>query len=695
MGNPPPNIQLAKGGIEMYRFIVIVLLIISSLQLSNAQEYADGPWSPRMSYGLFGDVSYNIHSADFKSLPGIPSCCPRYESGSGLGYGFGAFLSFPISNIWDFFVNAGYYSLNGKLSTTETDGVIIFDPQQQKGVPGSFEHTVDGTFNSVGITPAIALKLGNQFRINAGIRVGYLLTKTFDQQEEVVSPSFGVFQAENSRLRNVYTDQELTDASIETALTVGASFDLPINSTFEWFLVPRVNMDYGLNDVSGSETWKVNRLTGGLAIKYSPREIIPPTPPPPPPPPPPLPPPPPPPVVPVLDASILAVGLTDDGKETNVPVLKVEEFLSTRMHPIMNYVFFGDNSAELPRRYTRMDQRETEEFSVKTLYNEKTMDVYYHVLNIVGKRMDFYPQAQVTLVGCNSNTGDEKGNLDLSKKRAETVRDYLVNTWKIDPSRIKVEAKNLPDIPSNPKDPDGIEENRRVEIIANIPQVFEPMVIRDTLREANPPRIRFKSNIKAEIGVADWKIITSQNDKNLRVFGGKGVPPSVIDWDLQTEDEQRYVPRFDEPLNYKLQITDNDAKVWDSPIQTLPVTQLTIETKMMEMIEDKEIDRFSLILFGFNKSELSKENKSISEFAKDRIQPNSIVSVSGYTDRIGDEDHNLKLSQRRADEVAKSIGVDKKFSKGYGKSKLLYNNDLPEGRFYSRTVNIEIVTPIE
>ena len=53
------------------------------------------------------------------------------------------------------------------------------------------------------------------------------------------------------------------------------------------------------------------------------------------------------------------------------------------------------------------------------------------------------------------------------------MKNYLVDSWHIDPSRISIKSQNLPDIPSNIKDTDGIQENRRVEILANNPKIFE------------------------------------------------------------------------------------------------------------------------------------------------------------------------------------------------------------------------------
>jgi len=675
----------------MRQLITSIFLIIFFISVSaTAQTFLDKPWDSRPAYGLFGDADFNMHSASFTGLPGIPSCCPRFETGTGLRFSGGLFYTLPLASTWDLTLRAIYTDLSGTLSRIEPMYVSGTDG---KGVDGNFEHSVKASLSSVGLSPLVGYRITDPLTIHFGLRAGYVLTKTFEQKEEITSPSFGVFTDSKSRTRNQYSGTIPNAASIEAAAVVGLSYSLPLNEKYTWFLVPEAYFSYGVTPVASSLSWNVISLNGGVALKYAPRKIKPPKPPSLPPPPPPAPSLPPPPSMPVLDASILAVGVNPDGSESNVSQLRIEEFLSQKMHPLLNYIFFDENSAVIPERYKKMNEQEKKAFSVKFLYNLKTMDVYHYVLNVVGRRMIQYPQSEVTLIGCNSDEGLEKGNTKLSQGRASAVKDYLVSVWKVPESRIKLQSRNLPQAPSNNKDKDGIQENRRVEIIANVPQIFEPLIVQDTLREANPPVFRFKPKVSAQIGIDEWKINTSQTSGDLKTFSGKGEPPAVLEWDLSKD--ATVLPRYSEPLLYRMEVIDRDNKRWASPTQELPVEQMTIEKKMMEQIADKEIDRFSLILFGFDKSDLGEENLKIIDYAKKRIRPKSTVTIQGFTDRLGDEQHNQDLSTRRANSAAKALGVDFKNAKGFGESKLLYDNELPEGRFYCRTVNIEIITPID
>jgi len=676
----------------MRKLLLIVLICLVAHQFLFSTEFLDQPFTNRVSLGVGFSGGLNFHTANFKGIdfPNIPSCCPRFETGFGLNYNFGAFFSVPLNSDFSLQLNAGYANLGAKLTKIEKEYVST---PQQEGVWGEFEHSVKATLNAFEGDLAVSYRLTPQFRIYLGPTFDYLLKNDYEQKEEIVSPSYGVFAIERTRVRNHFQGEIPNINKLVFGLGFGANYWLPMNQSSTFFLVPNATIKLRFNNITSNSEWKAFNFSAGVNFVYAPRKVKRIPPPVAPPIVPPLPDYPIPPSAPYLEASIDAVSLDENGRELPVTVLKVEEFLSTQTHPILGYVFFDENSAEIPKRYNLLSPSEVKDFSVRKLYGYNTLDIYHNMLNIIGKRVSQYPQAELTIVGCNSDQVAEKGNLELSRRRAEAVRDYFVNVWKIDPERIKIEARNLPENPSNPNDPDGVAENRRVEIYSNIPQILEPLVVEDTLREVNPPKFRFKPKVKTQIGVDKWQLVTLQSQGIVKVFEGQGDVPEVIEWDVALE--QRNVPKLDEPLKYKLVVVDKDNKRWESRTQELPVEVQTIQKKIFERVADKQIDRFSLILFGFGQSTITGDNLKIAQLAKMRIKPNSLVKIEGYTDRIGNESTNMELSLRRAQETAKVLGIDPRYARGLGETILLYNNDLPEGRFYCRTVNIEIVTPIE
>jgi len=84
-------------------------------------------------------------------------------------------------------------------------------------------------------------------------------------------------------------------------------------------------------------------------------------------------------------------------------------------------------------------------------------------LDALGKVMAESDSITVSLEGHTDMRGDETYNENLSVKRAERVKDYLVGTYAIDPQRIKTTGYGFSRL-ADPADPYG-EKNRRVEVI--------------------------------------------------------------------------------------------------------------------------------------------------------------------------------------------------------------------------------------
>jgi len=73
--------------------------------------------------------------------------------------------------------------------------------------------------------------------------------------------------------------------------------------------------------------------------------------------------------------------------------------------------------------------------------------------------------------------------------------------------------------------------------------------------------------------------------------------------------------------------------------------------------------------------------------------PSREVSISGHTDNTGHESHNLRLSEHRAEAVAryladKGIDIARITFNGFGSSRPITSNDTPENRSRNRRVEI-------
>ena len=112
-------------------------------------------------------------------------------------------------------------------------------------------------------------------------------------------------------------------------------------------------------------------------------------------------------------------------------------------------------------------------------------------------------KARIKIIGCNSNVGVEKNNLDLSRRRAEAVMTYLNVYWGIDDSRMTVEARNLPQ-KATPMNLIGARaENQRVEIVYDSAEMQAEAEDRFIVETNGINEIDVSTNIFSELGFAD------------------------------------------------------------------------------------------------------------------------------------------------------------------------------------------------
>ena len=639
---------------------MLLTLLASSLSAQMSQEDP----RPAPGYGVFGNAHFNMHTADFRALPGVPSCCPQYTDGDGGGFGIGLLYEVPLGSRLSLALR-GSYATHGALLLARELTVVNIDGASTGAI---IEHSIDAGLSSLGLEPLVGYRLFGDLRFHAGGRIGYVLGKDYEQSEELIEPA-GTFE-NGMRVRNALSGDIPEASSLFGALVAGISYTLPMNEQGTLSLRPELLYSVGLTPVVSDLTWSANAARAGIALVYTPRvEIVPVEAPPPPPPP--LPP-----AKPALASDLRLSALDAEGSERPLTAVTVEEFVSTQFRPMLAYVFFEENSAEIPGRYRTLAPAKAASFAPDDLHLAGMLDVHHHVLNIIGKRLGEHPSATLGITGCNANAGEEAGNTALSRSRAEAVRDYLRAVWGVEERRMKLEARNLPLRPSGSDQADGQAENRRVELSSDDWEIMQPIVTRDDERQVRPARIRFTPAITAEAGVRSWTLAVSQNGRELKRFGGDGAVPETLDWNMSGEQET--IPGRPEDLTYVLTVRD-EAGQSEAARGVLPVTVRRV---------DREVGRYSLILFDFDQSTLNPYNRRIADLIRPAIDPGAEVRITGYTDRIGEEEYNIKLSEDRARNVARILGVSGARVEGLGQSVELHDNNLPEGRFYSRTVNI-------
>jgi outer membrane protein OmpA-like peptidoglycan-associated protein len=668
-------------------FLLFLLLSINIHTQCFSTPVPEDTLELKPRYGIFGSYGLNIHQTGFGHLNGVESCCNDFEGGRGKGFSAGLLYDYPIE--MNFFLNfrlmASY--LGADLSRTEETNIIIAG----ESAPGQFEHTLEVDSYIAAITISGGYRLFDHLFTHLGFLAGYQYYTHYSQQEEIIKPEKQGTFINGKRIRNESTGTIPDARSIQLGIPLGLSYELPLNRNRSLLASPEFYYTYHFTPIQSDLDWQIHSFRAGISIKYK----EPPAPPPPPPPPaaPPYPELPIPSVPPLLTAYITAVKIDTNGVETADFNISIEDFVSLNVRPLLSYVFFDEGLADIPSRYKRLSPDETNIFNIDSLKGLNAIETYYHILNIIGQKLREIPLSKIFLIGTNAGKGIEKNNLQLSAARAEAVSAYLKDVWGINGERIIINQRNLPEQYSESDEPGADDENRRVEIVAEGFDLTEPIITTDTLRIVDKSRIRFVPRISSSAGIRSWEL-RAYNEKQLlyRESGEGKTIPNLI-WEPGQNKNLSDGEGTD--IYYQLSLVDSLNQSVSVQGKPIVIEKLTIDRKRLEGIEDKEFEYYSLILFDYGKSKLEKSHRKLINFVKGRLTDNASVVIFGYTDRIGKEDINKRISESRAREVAKLLDIENADVAGIGESELLYDNDLPEGRFYCRTVRIEIITPLK
>jgi OmpA-OmpF porin, OOP family len=115
------------------------------------------------------------------------------------------------------------------------------------------------------------------------------------------------------------------------------------------------------------------------------------------------------------------------------------------------------------------------------------------------------------------------------------------------------------------------------------------------------------------------------------------------------------------------------------------------------VVTENKIELKQTVYFDFNKATIKPVSfallNDVAQAMKDN--PHIKVEIQGHTDSVGDDNYNLKLSQRRAESIktylsTKGISEDRMAPKGYGETVPIADNRTATGRAQNRRVEFVI-----
>lgn len=720
-------------------FLLFVLFTFANGTLS-AQLRSD---EPLLRVGAFGGANLNRHTANFPEFVLFPIWIPNpdndktprppnFQNGSGIGFTAGVLLEIPLTGQLALLARASYSRYDALLATRQD---VRFGLPQSANTPASsilapVEFGMAAQIPMLGIDALAKYTILGGLHLSAGIRASLMMPTTITQQERLLTDASISFDSTKIvKERNVGSFALPGAQSLQLALSGGIGYDIDITEQVR--ITPEITYSFGLtglvaaSEINSQTPWTVQQIRGGVAVSL-------------PLPKPPLPPPPPPvdtakpsPVLAVkafgLPASEQAVrdtiGITEEQPSV---ILRVQQTISRSVFPLLPYIFFdGIGATALSERYSTLTREETKTFRESKLSSAYELTPkehsYYNVLNVIGERLRRLPKAQLSIHGCTDGFTAERDKADVAKARAQSVMRYLREVWQIPAAQLKlVDNTTAPTTPSIPlSDADKQAENRRVELRSDTPEILANITLIDTVRRVSPPSVRFRLSAANIDSVRSWKIVVRQSGIIVKELRGTGALAEVQDWRM--DERELAALRLDEavqhgqtalsatlpnitlkPLEYTLSCVDANGNAHRSTTGIIPLETRTEEkdskrTRTSSYFAGKLVERFNLILFDFAKSTMTSEQEPMMNLMRTRITERSTVRVDGFTDRTGEAEFNRKLSLQRALGVAQALGFTAEQQKtnvmGYGSSLELYNNDLPEGRFYSRTVRVIVETP--
>lgn len=705
--------------IALSQLAIPVLILLLSATHTDAQRTGEWhrPDSVRLlSIGALAAFNSVGHSGSFL-IPDAPTCCTEYTTSRRGLTALGGFIRYEVART----VRVGLRGLTSPLhGSFETSENILLTGQVQ----GKSNHELDVLITALSVELYADVGIVSGLRVIGGIGATFMSNATYEQREVLVSPADGTFENDR-RVRMESGTRDLQNLNVPVIYPlIGLGWDLPLSRSEAVVLTPEVTFLPGIQDIVKDLNWKVSSLRMAVNIAVALNPPVPPIPvefrneltvdsvlvdvapeetyrrmagrevvtidtakssslilitrfthrvdtvysP----------------VPPNVTAAIAARAINADGSRSQVFTIGVTTQFVNEALPVLPVVFFEAQSISLSFRYRR--ESNPDGFRYEGL-KPRTTDVHRDVLNILGKRLRDNPAPTIRLRGTADPT-TEGASCDMALRRAETVRDYLVNTWKIAPERLQVITGTASCAPANvtrQQSEEGYSENRRVEIETDDLTLLESVGRRrfNEARDVNPPSIEFDPTGTSERWVQSWTLKARSGSDTIleRAETGK---PSIIRLDLTPTQADAFSGAVE--VDFEVEAIRN---ITANAKASIPVKRDTLAV---------ELERLTLTLFDVSSDKITSiAERNITRFV-DAIPAGSSVIVRGYADMLGNAEFNRKISARRAQAVCDVLrrritrNVDircdevatDRFPPG------ISSYDTPEERFLSRTVQIEV-----
>jgi outer membrane protein OmpA-like peptidoglycan-associated protein len=646
------------------KFAFLFLSLIIAGVAGNAQKVKRA--QPKWWFGESAAANFNTYRGTTQKLNSNLTVPAAFHKGDGIKPYASLLTEYRPNKVLGGMLNVAYDNRGGSF-----DSVMA---------PCNCPANLSTNLSYITIEPSIRIApFSSALYLFAGPTIAFNITKAFTYLQDKQTDKRGDLSDIN---KTVFSAQ------------AGAGIDIPISaraSATQWTLSPFASFQTNLFGAPRSVgSWSLYTVRTGIALKFGTAKKVAPV---------------------KTTAEPVITPLVASEKEIQFSVRapkvvplnrKVKETFALR-----NSVFFNQGSTEIPNRYVHLSNTQAIAFKEGQLQQDqpnnlnngrssRQLEVYHNILNILGDRLRANPKSTISLSGASDNNPAE------GKLMAENVKQYLVTAFGINPTRISTEGRDKPLIPS--EQPGATKElallregDRRVDIVSSSPELLlqvggvaspflKPVEIIAVQQDPLDSYVLFNATGADEL-LKSWNVVVTDEQGNVQHYG-----PYTKD---QGSVSGKTILGNSTQGNYKI-VMVGETKSGQSIKKESSVS-------LMKMDDPKQEGLRYSILFDFDKSKtIASYEKFLTDIVTPLIPENGTVVIHGHTDIIGDEKYNNALSFERANSAQKIIeGALSKAGKkgvnfqtlGFGEDagNAPFENNLPEERFYNRTVIIDIV----
>ncbi len=636
------------------------LLVIASISVAK-QLYT--PLS------LYGGASVNgvFYVSDFRGIPGTQSCCPKYESAFGVGYGFylggrygidRRFAGFSVKP----YAAIAYNDLSATFSEEEKIGNAIYEDYYVDAVS---EHRIEVTKSYLSLEPGLAFDYLGELPLSfdLGFSLAFPVSKSFESEERLVQPSDASFENGADVRGRSYGDLDLSPVYLGANL--GARYRVYEGEKLS--ISPRIRYTFGLIPVYSELNWKTNYASLGVEAEFKvprPKAEAPK------PPLPPIEPNPPAAVAPELAMIVNADGRElENGDEVRISK-KITRYYKTA--PVLPSLFYGNEGVSGE--------------SADNLYKDLYLADYYEVGSseekVIEAIVDYLkarPETDLTILGEGISGEDEK---EVDNRIENLLELFEENGIAEDRVTTKKRFFSRDDFSY----PELAEESRAIKF------VFDGVEIDPEARKYVSEKIEYSA---PEIGINTKVESDSKTDLSVRFTAGNFVARDFANKNsisIDLSDSQKKSIFENAPVSARISSkATTPAKASDSKELSFAFVAWNLGS-VEKRISEKSKTQKSYVLgrFNFDGTRFVSIDSTALARAREALRSGGKLRIIPSTDDLGESDYNRELADKRAEAALNLIGVSDDQVEITSAERPIFPNSEPVGRSLNRSVIVII-----